>query len=146
MPAQIPIDRSGWSRSSQRSSGGHFDSAATHYEGIAYRCRKCSASCVFTPEEQKVAYEVTKKFVWWLPSLCAHCQRELSSLQAQDQALQAQWNVARDRLAQDQAFLKAWLSILQSLSEHGKANESMERMLTRRLHEHTHSPGAPHVA
>jgi hypothetical protein len=146
MPAQVPIDRSSWSRSSQRSSGGHFDSAATYYEGIAYRCLACSASCVFTPDEQKVAYEVTKKFVWWLPSLCAPCQRELSSLQGRDRALQAQWNAARDRLAQDQAFLRAWLSVLQSLRVHGKANESMERMLTRRLHEYTSPPEARHVA
>ena len=146
MPAQVPIDRSSWSRSSQRSSGGHFDSVAAHYEGITYQCRKCSTSCVFTPEEQKVAYEVTKKFVWWLPSLCVHCQRELSPLQAQGRALQAQWDAARDRLAQDQAFLKAWLLVLQSLSEYGKANESMERMLTRRLHEYTSFPEAPHVA
>jgi len=132
----VPIDRSLWSHSSQRSSGGEYDAAATHYEGIRFRCRACEASCVFTAEEQRIAYEEHKKFVSWLPSLCAACGTELTGLQSRAQLYQAQWNSAREAMATDKSFLESWLAVLQSLRAHGKANESMEHMLLRRLREH----------
>jgi hypothetical protein len=127
------INRELWSRSSQRSSAGHYDSLATHYEGIAYRCLACEASCVFTPEEQKVAYEVNKKFVWWQPRLCAVCRVRLEALQEQDRRLQSRWNQERNQLNSDAQFLAEWLTVLEGLRAHGKPNESMERMLQKRL-------------
>ena len=80
------IEKAQWSRSSQRSSGGHYDERARFYENIGYRCKKCFAACVFTAESQKHAYETQKKFVDWLPSLCDSCQAELVKLKAEEVA------------------------------------------------------------
>jgi hypothetical protein len=80
----IKIDKSQWSSSSQKSSGGHYDLEAKYYENIAISCYKCSRSFVCTAEEQKEAYEIHKKFVSWLPSRCSKCQDELDSLLRQD--------------------------------------------------------------
>jgi hypothetical protein len=67
----IPIDRSKWH--SQRYVG-QYDERATEYEGIRCRCRKCGASFVCTAEQQKEAYEVKKKSVFWLPKFCEACE------------------------------------------------------------------------
>ncbi|MDM0058999.1 zinc-ribbon domain containing protein [Variovorax fucosicus] len=68
----IQIDRSQWSPRSQRTTG-HYDEAATDYEGIRCRCRKCTRSFVFTAKEQQFAYEVEKRFVDYLPKHCKDC-------------------------------------------------------------------------
>ena len=135
MTVQVPIDRSSWSPASQRSSGGHYDERASHYEGIAYRCRACSKACVFSPEQQKLAYEVRKKFVWWLPALCQQCADELVSLTARDRELQARWNESRERLASDRKFLEEWLKVMLGRAHCGKYNSSLETMLVRLLRE-----------
>ncbi|CAD5379375.1 conserved hypothetical protein [Pseudomonas sp. OF001] len=128
------INRSAWSRSSQRSPGGHYDEKATEYENIAYRCFKCFAGCVFTAEAQKRAYEVQKRFVWWLPSLCAQCQSEVERLKAEDKACQAEWNLRKEFLEKDQKFLRRWLEVIRSIPAYGKrANSSIEVMLMRCL-------------
>ncbi|WP_082485801.1 zinc-ribbon domain containing protein [Acidovorax sp. Leaf84] len=66
------IDRSQWCRRSQRTTG-HYDEGAAEYEGIRCKCRLCTRSFVFTAEEQKYAYEVEKRFVWYLPKHCKEC-------------------------------------------------------------------------
>ena len=133
MVSLVPIDRSSWSRSSQRSSGGHYDHGATHYEGVALRCRACSVGFTFTPERQRIAYEVKKKFVWWQPSLCAPCEERLEALKALDRELQARWNASRDSLAIDRLFLEEWLAVAEGMSRHGKPNGSLEAMLLKRI-------------
>jgi hypothetical protein len=135
MAVQVPIDQSSWSRSSQRSTAGHYDERASHYEGIAYRCRACSKPCVFSPEQQKYAYEVRKKFIWWIPSLCAGCSEDLAGLTARDRELQTLWNESRDRLAGDRGFLEEWLAVVQDRARYGKHNSSLETMLLRLLRE-----------
>jgi hypothetical protein len=69
----IPIDRSKWTVGSQRS-GGHYDANATEYEGIRWQCSICTQSFVFTPEQQRQAYEVEKRFVWYKPTVCSACK------------------------------------------------------------------------
>lgn len=133
MISLVPINRSSWSRSSQRSSGGHYDQGATHYEGMALRCRACSVPFTFTPEYQRIAYEVKKKFVWWQPSLCASCEERLEALKELDRQLQARWNTSRESLAIDRRFLGDWLAVAEGMSSHGKPNGSLEQMLLKRL-------------
>ena len=70
----MQIDRYQWSDSSRRQTTGHYDERATEYEGIRCKCRSCGHSFVFSPEEQKVAYEQEKRFVWYLPKLCGTCR------------------------------------------------------------------------
>jgi len=129
-----PIDKSAWSKSSQHSSGGHYDERATEYENIAYRCKKCFANCIFTAEAQKEAYEIRKKFVWWLPSLCAKCEDELSELLKRDRDYQEQWKANKTILESDPQFLSGWMAVLRAIPSFGKrANSSMEVMLGRCL-------------
>lgn len=68
----VPIDRSAWSEASQRTSG-QYDERATEYEGIRCQCRKCTRSFVFTAQEQKIAFEVEKRFIWYEPKHCREC-------------------------------------------------------------------------
>jgi hypothetical protein len=133
MVSLVPIDRSSWSPSSQRSSGGHYDQSAINYESVALRCRACSVGFTFTPEQQRIAYEVKKKFVWWQPSLCAACEERLEALKALDRELQARWNASRESLANDRRFLEEWLAVAEGMSRHGKPNGSLERMLLKRM-------------
>jgi hypothetical protein len=125
MPAII--DRSLWSKSSQKSSGGHYDERASHYENISYRCCKCFAGCVFLDEAQKIAYEIEKKFVWWLPSLCAKCQLEVSALRVEDRLCQERWKEDKATLMVDRTFLSRWISVLDAIPTYGKkANTDMK--------------------
>lgn len=133
MVSFVPIDRSSWSRSSQRSSGGHYDQAAMHYEGVALRCRACSVGFTFMPEQQRLAYEVKKKFVWWQPSLCASCEEHLEALKARDGELQARWNTSREILAVDRQFLEEWAGVAEGMARHGKPNGSLKQMLLKRM-------------
>jgi hypothetical protein len=134
MPHSIPIDRSQWSPSSQRSNGGQYDAAATHYEGIAYRCRGCESSCVFSAEAQRQAYEVEKRFVSWFPTLCDPCLKRREALQERSAEYQAKWNTNREVLAADSVFLSAWRSATRELASLGEPNESLDRQLTKLIH------------
>jgi hypothetical protein len=92
-------------------------------------------ACVFSPEQQKLAYEVRKKFVWWIPSLCLQCADELASLTARERELQTRWNASRQCLAGDREFLEEWLALVQGRARCGKYNSSLETMLLRLLRE-----------
>ncbi|WP_436077506.1 zinc-ribbon domain containing protein [Acidovorax delafieldii] len=81
----ISIDRSQWCRRSQRTTG-HYDEDATEYEGIRCKCRLCTRSFVFTAEEQKNAYEVEKRFVWYLPKHCKECASHRESIEESTKA------------------------------------------------------------
>jgi len=128
----IPITRTSWSASSQRTLG-HYDEYATVYEGIRCRCRRCNTSFVFTAEAQQVAYEVEQKYVWSLPAYCETCGAELINLQVRNRSLQTQWNLNRQELKKNKAFITEWLGVLNSISEFGKKNVSMQTHLARLL-------------
>ena len=108
---RVPIDRTAWSPSSQRARG-HYDEQATEYEGIRCQCRGCQVSFVLSPEEQQIAYEVKKKYVWWLPVLCKSCSERLATLQVLDRRYQEQWNASRASLRSDRQFIAGWLAVL----------------------------------
>lgn len=130
----VVIDRSEWSRSSQNSYGSHYDKRATNYENIAYRCKKCFAACVFTAAEQKHAYEVEKRFIWWLPSLCEKHQAELVKLKTEERACQERWNNEKAALESNAQFLQRWLFVLKEILSYGKrGNPTIITMLTKRL-------------
>ena len=127
----IFIDRTAWSRSSQRSDG-HYDARAMKYEGMRCKCRRCEASFVFTPEQQQCAYEVEKKYVWWTPSLCEHCQDSFSALSEKVRRFQAQWNTDQSTLKSNRTFLEEWLVSLEAISPYWGSNAmcvSLERRL-----------------
>jgi len=132
----IKIDKSKWSSSSQRSSGGHYDLGAKYYENIAIRCYKCSCSFVCTAEEQKEAYEVHKKFVWWLPSRCSKCQVELENLLRQDGEYQNLWNTDKETVKADELLMTEWLHVIKDIQSYGKRqNESMVDCLIKCINE-----------
>jgi hypothetical protein len=116
----IEIDRSKWSSSSQRSTAAHYDERTLYYEGIAYHCKKCGKPCVFTAEQQKVAHEELKKFVWWRPSLCSSCEQESEGLQAKIKECQIAWNTKKDSLSKDREFLEYWRFLLREIEKYGR--------------------------
>jgi hypothetical protein len=126
----VPISRTSWSESSQRT-GGHYDERATEYESMRCRCRGCGISFVFIAEAQQIAYEVEKKYVWWRPIYCDACGSRLSALQALNQSFQDQWNVGRLKLKENKKFVGDWLTVLKEMSALGKGNPSMETHLAR---------------
>ncbi|MBS4050621.1 MAG: hypothetical protein KGZ69_05400 [Methylomonas sp.] len=107
----ISIDRTQWPKSSQKFGAANYDDRALHYENLAYRCRKCEASFVFTAEAQKSAYEIQKKNTSWFPKLCATCQEDLEKFRAEDCEYQLRWNRNQDDLKVNQEFLQRWLFV-----------------------------------
>lgn len=128
----VPINRAAWSVSSQRSSG-RYDERAVAYENLRCACGGCGQSFVLTAEAQQRAFEVEKKYVWWLPSLCAVCASRLADLKNRDRELQAQWNTSRDDLQTDRAFIGAWIDVLEGIAQLGKRNACMQLHLQRLL-------------
>ncbi len=128
---KVPIDRTAWSTSSQRTAG-HYDELAQEYEGIRCPCRGCEKSFVLTAAEQQHAYEVEKKYVWWRPTLCSICRTRLADLRGQDQQFQVQWNASSDDLKGNRAFVTQWLAVLREISKLAKSN-SMQTHLERLL-------------
>lgn len=122
----VLIDRAQWSKSSQRSCGGHYDSKAIHYENISYLCVKCKNKSIFSAEAQKFSYEVKKHFIWRVPSLCQNCQSQLDTLLSAEREFQKSWNVNREAMKLNIVFLKNWLNTIQEIHTYGKAtNYSM---------------------
>jgi len=77
----VPIERGNWTAASQRN-GGQYDARATEYEGIRCKCGTCGHSFVFSPEAQKQAFEVEKRFVWYVPKQCPVCALQARSTQS----------------------------------------------------------------
>lgn len=128
----VPINRAAWSPSSQRSAG-RYDERAQAYENIRCPCRGCGHSFVLTAAAQQIAFEVEKKYVWWLPSLCAACTSRLAHLKGRDRLLQAEWNASRDDLRMDRPFIGAWIDVLEEIAQLGKRNACMQLHLKRLL-------------
>lgn len=132
----VRIDKSKWSNSSRRSSEytGYLLNDVFYSESIGYRCKKCFRAFVFTPEEQKVAFEVTKKIIHYVPSLCPECNQKYEALRAQVTIYQNAWNKDREHLKADSEFLREWLQAVREKNSYGKrVDDSRERMLTKLL-------------
>lgn len=132
---RILMDREKWSESSKRSCA--YDVLlTTYYENISYRCRKCSRPSVFTAEEQKIAYELRKEYIWKKKTLCSNCYLDLELLRKKEKQFQEEWTKNKEILKADYKFLCAWLEVLEDVPSYGKkANFSMIKMLTRLAHE-----------
>ena len=131
--AAISIDRTKWSKSSQKSFG-LIDPMASTYESINYHCKKCQAKSEFSAEAQKFYYETRKKFVMYMPTRCVACERKLEELISADKECQKLWNEQRETLRTNIAFLKKWLSIIQEIHTYGKhTNETMVSGILRLL-------------
>ena len=131
--ATISIDRTKWSRSSQKSLG-LVDPMASTYESISYYCKKCQAKSEFSAEEQKFYYETKKKFVMYRPSRCATCERKLEELVSAEKECQKRWNMQRETLRKNIVFLKNWLNIIQEIHTYGRrTNETMVSGILRLL-------------
>jgi hypothetical protein len=131
----VLMDREKWSESSKRSFA-YYGSSMTCYENISYRCTKCSQPSVFTAEEQKIAYEIRKEYIWKIKTLCSVCHSNLELLRKKDKQFQEEWAKNKGALKVDYKFLCAWLEILEDVPSYGKkAHFSMINMLTRLAHE-----------
>ena len=131
----VKIDKDKWSSSSRRSSEytGQFKNEDFYTESIGYRCHKCFQACVFTPEEQKKAYEVNKKIIHYVPSLCPECRAKYEELKEQICNYQNNWNKNHESLKADGFFLTQWLDKVREKNTYGKASDTTESMLSNLL-------------
>ena len=109
------IDRSKWHKPTYL---GHYDEHATHYEGIACRCKKCGLSFAFSAESQKHAFEVEHRYPGWLPTLCSTCNEEWHLLKQEIHKCEQQWELNRTELVSDKSFLNGWLVSLKKAQEY----------------------------
>lgn len=134
----IKIDKSKWSNSSRRSSEytGQFLNEDCYSESIGYRCKKCFRHCVFTPEEQKVAFEDKRKIIHYVPLLCSECEKNYEALKTQISNFQNTWNRDRDFLASNRKFISDWLHVVKEKNTYGKrVDMDKVRMLAKLLRE-----------
>ena len=122
--AAIPIDKTQWSRSSQRALAAIFNSSATTYEDINFNCQKCLLKSTFPAAEQKIHYEVRKKYVAYMPTRCTLCEEKLKALLESEKVFQRSWNTRRETLKSDVVFLKNWLSLLKEIHTYGRYTNS----------------------
>lgn len=127
------IERSKWHKPSYL---GHYGESATHYEGIRTRCLKCGTSFVFSARDQKQAFETEHRYPGFLPSLCPTCSGEWQTLEQGILECEHSWEANRTRLANDQEFLRRWLTLLKKGLPYGKKRfESRIRMLNKSIEE-----------
>ena len=134
MPTKI--DREKWSESSRRSSEytGQFKDEEFYFESIGYRCKKCCCSSSFSPEQQKVAYEIDKKIIHYVPSLCPDCKEKYRELSELVKTYQNSWSENLDILKHDDVFIKKWLDAVKERNSFGKRTDNgREQMLTKLL-------------
>lgn len=134
----VKIDKGKWSNSSRRSSEytGQFLNADCYSESIGYSCKKCFRHCVFTPEEQKIAFEEDKKIIHYVPSLCSECAKKYEELKALINDYQSIWNRDRESLASNRKFISDWLQAVHEKNSYGKrVDMGRERMLSKLLRE-----------
>lgn len=137
----VKIEFNEWSDESLRSyqSGGSWIYAGSDpesYENVANTCVRCERPFVFTAEEQKVAYEERKEFIWKRIKRCNNCQLELQQLQKKNSEFQSAWNNKDDDLQTNAGFLNEWLKVLELIPLYGKkADRSAIEMLRKALRE-----------
>jgi hypothetical protein len=79
------------------------------------KCRRCEASFILTPERQKFAYEVEKKYVLWVPRFCDQCQSKFLALSESARSYQDQWSESPSSLKSNRKFLQEWLVVLSAI-------------------------------
>jgi hypothetical protein len=131
MEEPVKIDRTKWRKPTYR---GHYDERATCYEGISTRCRRCESSFVFLPEEQKVAFELSKRYPGWLPSLCPECRDRWADLERRESQYRREWESKKENRMKDFQFVKEWLILLEEAQIYRqKGFEPQIQMLKRLL-------------
>ena len=132
----VKIDKNKWSASSRRSSDYtlYLKNATCYTESIGYRCKKCFSHCVFTPEEQKEAFEVDKKIIHYVPSLCANCQKDYEKICQKAEEFQREYNCDKELYSSNEQYIKEWLQLVREKNSYGKSVDvNAERMLEKIL-------------
>lgn len=127
----ISVDRSQWSESSQRT----YTSISV-YTDIAWRCRGCGQSFVFTAQEQKQAYEHEGVYIHWRPVLCDACASQAQSARDDLYRYEKRWKEDKQALQHDLSFLKRWLTALETHGRlTGHRSQTVITMLERLIRE-----------
>ena len=124
-PTRLPVDRNRWSESSQRTYA-----TIQFYEDIAWTCRGCGQSDVFTAQEQKQAFEVEQIYIYWHPCLCEACSHKKQSTAENMRRYETHWKANKQELRHDLAFLKQWVVLLETYAQlSGRKNDDLIQML-----------------
>ena len=114
---RVEVDKEQWSESSKQSYA--YQSGKHCYDDITYTCRKCGQEAVFLGEEQKVAFEIKKQYIWKRRVLCPDCNGKLFALRIVQREFEARWAAERNELSRDLKFLRAWQEVLAAFPEYG---------------------------
>lgn len=132
---KVIIDKNQWSEESKKSYA--YDSSCAYYEDIKYPCYACGVSVVFAAEEQKVTYEVKKRYIWQRRTLCPQCYRQLQQLKSQIELYEQKWSGESEANKPHVAYIAEWLACIQMLPKYGKRkNQAVERQLLKYIEGH----------
>ena len=70
--ASVLDDQEAWSEESRRSRS-YSPGAEVSYYDAYYWCAKCAAACVFSAEQQKIEFEVKKRYIHTTRQYCELC-------------------------------------------------------------------------
>jgi hypothetical protein len=127
----LRIDYAQWSEQA-RSSPIAF--MATFYAPVAYACRHCGTSWVFSAADQKHVLEVLKKRLEWHATLCDGCYAVRRGIELELRDFAAAWLSQRKRLRADEVALRRWLHVLETAPSYGfRKNTGMIVHLRKRL-------------
>ena len=104
----IGIERSEWQKPEYL---GHYDEGANYYEGIRCRCNNCGDSFVFSAKEQKIEFEMNKKYPGWLPLLCNQCSEIWERITTSIVQLETKLEGDKKKMLLDSKFLEELLHL-----------------------------------
>jgi primase-polymerase (primpol)-like protein len=70
--ASVRADQEAWSEESKRSRS-YSPGAEVHYYDEYYWCSKCAVACVFSAEQQRIEFEVKKRYIHATRQYCDLC-------------------------------------------------------------------------
>jgi hypothetical protein len=129
-PSPIPADPEQWSEKSKQSIAYDF---VREYRDIHYRCWCCQASCIFTAQDQKHAYEVKKASKDQKRRLCEGCWLESNRIRAQLDDCASSWAASKQERRHDEVFLANWLALLVRLDTYGYKPDSAKKSMLKKL-------------
>lgn len=136
MKRTIKTDPSQWSAKSRQTLAVFYKK---EYEDKKYFCWRCGTPAVFTAEDQKHSYEVSKNHIDQRRILCPSCWREANTLRKKLSRYQLRWSESKPVLRKDQRFLSRWLELLLQLEQYVpyRADKARKNMLAKLLRRET---------
>ena len=96
-------------------------------------CWHCRAHAVFSAEDQKHTYEVTKASIDQRRILCNDCWKRSLVLAAEIGRCEILWAESKSQLQKDSEFLSKWLQLLQERERYARRPNTAAKNMLRKL-------------